>query len=506
METEPAHWPLFARLGHALSLRERWASSPHACWDLSSSPAPSATPAGSSRPGRRAARRWFCRVRASEPPPRFILPHPPPLPFPQASPAAAAVLRSRDAPASLRTARKAPGVAVPAPPSMPASIRFSELTPVAVLCSVRTVLTASRLLTPDHVVERPIVVIEDGVIADIASQIPGRTARRSACRAARSHADPRPVRRSHPRLRRSRRHGGDRLRAQPHRHISGPSRRWRILRHHRHRTSRFTRCVPLTGLAKLMQPPLDGARPVGIHLEGPFLSPHKRGAHAESQLLTPSIALFDRMWEASEGNIRVMTIAPELPNAEETIAHATKLGVRVSLGHSDADMLRPGRRNGRSRHRHPHLQRHAPLRSSRSRPARRGPHQRRSLRRDHLRRPARRSRRRPSLLEDQGRRPRAAHHRRHGRHRHARRHLLARRARGPREEWPLPSSAKTPSPAAPSPSTAPSAISSEFTGASLADTVPLATPQSRAHDRTRCRNRRARPRPLRRHRRALRQK
>lgn len=93
----------------------------------------------------------------------------------------------------------------------------------------------------------------------------------------------------------------------------------------------------LNGLAKLMNAPLDGARPVGIHLEGPFLSPHKRGAHVESQLQTPSIALFDRLWDAAEGNIRVMTIAPELPNAEETIAHATKLGVRVSLGHSDAN-------------------------------------------------------------------------------------------------------------------------------------------------------------------------
>jgi N-acetylglucosamine-6-phosphate deacetylase len=93
----------------------------------------------------------------------------------------------------------------------------------------------------------------------------------------------------------------------------------------------------LSGLAKLMNAPLEGARPVGIHLEGPFLSPHKRGAHTESQLLTPSIALFDRMWQASEGNIRVMTIAPELPNAEETIAHATKMGVRVSLGHSNAN-------------------------------------------------------------------------------------------------------------------------------------------------------------------------
>jgi len=100
----------------------------------------------------------------------------------------------------------------------------------------------------------------------------------------------------------------------------------------------------LSGIARLIGTPLDGARPVGIHLEGPFLSPHKRGAHAESQLLTPSIALFDRMWQASEGNIRVMTIAPELPNAEETIAHATKVGVRVSLGHSNAKT--PAARNG----------------------------------------------------------------------------------------------------------------------------------------------------------------
>jgi N-acetylglucosamine-6-phosphate deacetylase len=93
----------------------------------------------------------------------------------------------------------------------------------------------------------------------------------------------------------------------------------------------------LSGLAQLLRTPLDGARPVGIHLEGPFLSPHKRGAHAESQLLTPSVVLFDRLWQAAEGNIRIMTIAPELPGAEETIAHAAKLGVRVSLGHSDAD-------------------------------------------------------------------------------------------------------------------------------------------------------------------------
>ena len=81
----------------------------------------------------------------------------------------------------------------------------------------------------------------------------------------------------------------------------------------------------------------EGARPLGIHIEGPFLSPHKKGAHPASLLQTPSVELFDHMWQASEGTIRLMTIAPELPNAEEVIEHATKLGVRVSLGHSNAD-------------------------------------------------------------------------------------------------------------------------------------------------------------------------
>jgi N-acetylglucosamine-6-phosphate deacetylase len=79
-----------------------------------------------------------------------------------------------------------------------------------------------------------------------------------------------------------------------------------------------------------------GATPLGIHLEGPFLSHLKRGVHTEALLEAPSIALFDRFWQAAEGRICLMTIAPELPGAIELIAHATALGVRCSMGHSDA--------------------------------------------------------------------------------------------------------------------------------------------------------------------------
>jgi N-acetylglucosamine-6-phosphate deacetylase len=71
-------------------------------------------------------------------------------------------------------------------------------------------------------------------------------------------------------------------------------------------------------------------------LEGPFLSHLKRGVHTEALLEAPSIALFDRFWQAAEGKINLMTIAPELHGAAELIAHATALGVRCSMGHSDA--------------------------------------------------------------------------------------------------------------------------------------------------------------------------
>jgi N-acetylglucosamine-6-phosphate deacetylase len=80
------------------------------------------------------------------------------------------------------------------------------------------------------------------------------------------------------------------------------------------------------------------ARPLGIHLEGPFISHKRRGVHPPENLLTPSVAAFDRFWQAARGHIRVLTIAPELPGAVEVIAEASVRGVCVSLGHSDADL------------------------------------------------------------------------------------------------------------------------------------------------------------------------
>ena len=78
------------------------------------------------------------------------------------------------------------------------------------------------------------------------------------------------------------------------------------------------------------------AKPVGIHLEGPFLSHAKRGVHPAHELQPPSIELFDRFHQAARGHIALMTLAPELPGALDLIGHAVSLGVRVSLGHSNA--------------------------------------------------------------------------------------------------------------------------------------------------------------------------
>ncbi len=79
------------------------------------------------------------------------------------------------------------------------------------------------------------------------------------------------------------------------------------------------------------------ARPLGIHLEGPFISHARRGVHPPELLLAPTLNLFERIWQAARGHIRMMTIAPELDGAPEVIAEAARRGVCVSLGHSDAD-------------------------------------------------------------------------------------------------------------------------------------------------------------------------
>ena len=104
-------------------------------------------------------------------------------------------------------------------------------------------------------------------------------------------------------------------------------------------------CAALEGLAEAIEASQDflatngdavQARPLGIHLEGPFLSHKRRGVHPPENLLEPTLEIFERLWQAARGHVRMMTIAPELPGAMEVIAEAARRKVCVSIGHSDA--------------------------------------------------------------------------------------------------------------------------------------------------------------------------
>ena len=83
--------------------------------------------------------------------------------------------------------------------------------------------------------------------------------------------------------------------------------------------------------------PTDGADPIGANLEGPFLAPDRRGAHAPAHLRAPRDVPTQALEPLVDG-LRLITIAPELPGALEAIAWWVGRGVAVSLGHSAADV------------------------------------------------------------------------------------------------------------------------------------------------------------------------
>jgi N-acetylglucosamine-6-phosphate deacetylase len=78
----------------------------------------------------------------------------------------------------------------------------------------------------------------------------------------------------------------------------------------------------------------SGAEVLGIHLEGPFIALAKRGAHAAAHVAPPDPGLLSRLLDLAP--VRVLTLAPELDGAEELTALASRRGVAVSAGHSDA--------------------------------------------------------------------------------------------------------------------------------------------------------------------------
>jgi len=76
---------------------------------------------------------------------------------------------------------------------------------------------------------------------------------------------------------------------------------------------------------------------MGVYLEGPFLSPERRGSHPEKLLMKPDIEAVLRWQRQAYGLIRLVTIAPALPGAEELIAELPRHGIRPAIGHTDAN-------------------------------------------------------------------------------------------------------------------------------------------------------------------------
>ncbi len=102
-------------------------------------------------------------------------------------------------------------------------------------------------------------------------------------------------------------------------------------------------CNSLEGIARYIQSPANQKPPgtplaqvMGIHLEGPFIHPQRRGVHPPESLAQPSVATLKRFLQSADGCARILTLAPELPGALETIDAARAAGLTVAIGHTDA--------------------------------------------------------------------------------------------------------------------------------------------------------------------------
>jgi len=105
-----------------------------------------------------------------------------------------------------------------------------------------------------------------------------------------------------------------------------------------------------TQIASLVTEPLDALKKqiknlipfvergalAGIHLEGPYLSHAKCGAHDPALLRNPKLDEIKELLEVGAGHIKMLTIAPELPGALETISYLRNNNITAAIGHSDA--------------------------------------------------------------------------------------------------------------------------------------------------------------------------
>jgi N-acetylglucosamine-6-phosphate deacetylase len=94
--------------------------------------------------------------------------------------------------------------------------------------------------------------------------------------------------------------------------------------------------IPVLESLALLAGHSTGSELLGANLEGPFVASRRLGALPPSWANPPDPALLDRLIAAARGNLRLITIAPELPAASALISQAVSAGVKVSIGHTDA--------------------------------------------------------------------------------------------------------------------------------------------------------------------------
>jgi len=208
---------------------------------------------------------------------------------------------------------------------------------------MKIAFTATRLYTPAEEIAQPLLLVEDGVISEVAS----RSAKEVPAGAQLIDFGDAVLA---PGFIDIHMHGGaglDVMRASP----SDLPRLGRFLTTHGV-TGYFptTVAAPLDATCAALERLADAiegwdrnhnlvhARPLGIHLEGPFLSHKRRGVHPPEYLIAPTLEIFDRLWHAARGHVRMLTMAPEISGAMEVIAEAARRNVCVSIGHSDAEM------------------------------------------------------------------------------------------------------------------------------------------------------------------------
>lgn len=102
--------------------------------------------------------------------------------------------------------------------------------------------------------------------------------------------------------------------------------------------SPFATLQAVEALGRQVDRPLPGARMLGLHLEGPFISPEKRGAHSARHIRPPSTLILEQLLARSGHRVRLITVAPEVEGGLELIRFARSKGVIVSLGHSNATL------------------------------------------------------------------------------------------------------------------------------------------------------------------------